>query len=265
MRNPCKHTSNQHKYTKCAEITICQCPSVRKFTVKNKSDKKCREIDLDYTASKLQELINDSSACNDCSRISSLLYDFLHETGDKGFVSFKVNQNIIIVAIQEFIFPEHRIQYIKHLPAVMDILEFLSWKAKDVKQYQIHLDRMLELCCEPLVLEKNSEILSSLEFVEQYLSVLGYILVILPTKAEVLQVCRALGHMLIHSKYVEGPTVPLEIYHQAMERSQLPIVLAKLLEVSSHDIYQRILDLLFIVVSLSSLCCESNLKNEQTN
>ncbi|XP_033222568.1 cilia- and flagella-associated protein 69-like [Belonocnema kinseyi] len=225
-----KHTSVKKEYTNCAKPIVCPCPNDRKFSVLTKNVYHCREIDLDYTLSKLQELINDSFACNDGDRICNLLYDFLHETADRGF-------------------------YIKHLAAVMDILEFLSLKAKSVKQYQIHLDRMLELCNQPLVLEKTSEILSCADVIEQYFTVLGYLLAILPSTAEVLQVYRAVGCLLIQSKHVEGSTIPLEICHRAMERSQLPIILAKLVQVSSFDIYERVLHLIFILVSVSSICC----------
>ena len=144
----------------------------------------------------------------------------------------------------------------KHLIAIMDILEFLSCKSKEVKYFQVHLDYMLDLCSQPLLLERNSKVLSCIEVLEQYFTVLGYLLLTLSTKEEISKICRALYYLLFKSNTVDVSTVPLEMRHQAMENSQLPVVLAKLLEVSSSDIYEQVLDLVFILVSVSSKCCE---------
>lgn len=68
---------------------VCRCPNKANFKF---SKAHCRKIDLDKTVLKIQELINDP-ACTFHSRICALLYDFLHENGERGFVSFVKLQN----------------------------------------------------------------------------------------------------------------------------------------------------------------------------
>ncbi|XP_012288237.1 uncharacterized protein LOC105703988 [Orussus abietinus] len=142
-----------------------------------------------------------------------------------------------------------------HLPALIEIIEFLAWKAREVPDYRIHLDRMLQLCGRPPRLEKTSENLFCGRVLQRYFTMFGYLLVILPAQREILQVHEALHELLTRTKPAVISAAKPELCRVAMENSELPVVVTRLAEFSPPHMYPKILDLIFLLASVSYKCC----------
>lgn len=74
------------KKSVCPKYVNCDCPSL----YLNDAEK-CRRIDVDYTVEKLRQLVSDSVTNDHVERISRLLYDYLREIGNDGYVSFNLH------------------------------------------------------------------------------------------------------------------------------------------------------------------------------
>lgn len=139
----------------------------------------------------------------------------------------------------------------------MSVLEFLAWKTREVEGYRAHLGRMLQLCSRPPLLERASDSLTSSVITEHYFTLLGYLLTILPREEEIQQVRDALDALLIgQTKPANVAAVKLDFRRRAMENSKLPVIVAELLEAALPKIYPKILELAFVLTSVSRQCCE---------
>ncbi|XP_071562592.1 cilia- and flagella-associated protein 69-like [Temnothorax nylanderi] len=209
------------------------CPKyvIYDFPVSHLNDaEKCRRIDADYTVEKLRKLVSDPVTSDNVARISRLLSDYLREIGDDGYP-------------------------VKHLPAVMRVLEFLAWKTREANDYRAHLDRMLQLCSQPPLLKHTSESLVSSAVMEHYFTLLGYLLTILPDEEDVQRIHAALDCLLIKTKPKNVAAVKLDFRRRAMENSKLPIIIVELLEAAMLRMYQKILELAYMLASISNQCC----------
>ncbi|XP_036149500.1 uncharacterized protein LOC118647855 [Monomorium pharaonis] len=205
---------------------ICDCPVLHLNEVE-----KCRRINADYTIEKLRELVSDPVTNNHVARISRLLSDYLLEIGNNGYP-------------------------VKHLPAVMKVLEFLAWKIKEVNDYRVHLNRMLQLCSQPPLLKQTSECLVSSVVMEHYFTLLGHLLTILPDEEDVQRIHQALDCLLIkRTKLTNVAAVKLDFCRQTMENSRLPIIIVELLKATMPKMYPKILELAYMLASISNKCC----------
>ncbi|XP_011869132.1 PREDICTED: cilia- and flagella-associated protein 69-like, partial [Vollenhovia emeryi] len=147
-------------------------------------------------------------------------------------------------------------QPVKHLPAVMKVLEFLAWKTREANDYRVHLDRMLQLCSQPPLLKHTSESLASSVVMEHYFTLLGYLLTILPDEEDVQRIRQALDCLLIgRTKPTNVAAVKLDFRRRAMENSRLPIIIVELLEAAMPRMYPKILELASTLASISNQCC----------
>lgn len=148
-------------------------------------------------------------------------------------------------------------QPVKHLPAVMKVLEFLAWKTREANDYQVHLDRMLHLCSQPPLLKQTSESLVSSVVMEHYFTLLGYLLTILPDGKNIQRIHKALDCLLIkRMKSANVAAVKLDFCRRNMENSRLPIIVVELLEAAMPKMYPKILELAHTLASISNHCCE---------
>ncbi|XP_017798308.1 PREDICTED: uncharacterized protein LOC108579312 [Habropoda laboriosa] len=170
------------------------------------------KVDTNYILQKLDKLISDPIISNSVPRICRLLYEYLHEVGDNGY--------------------------------------FLAENVQLVKEYELHFDRMLELCNLPPLLEKSFEGVTNCHILEQYFTLLGDLLVILP-KHQALKVHQALHSLLLRTKLTNVNVIKLKHCRRAMEKSKLPLIVVELLQASFPDIYPKILDLIFLLSSTS--------------
>ncbi|XP_076619072.1 uncharacterized protein LOC143340711 [Colletes latitarsis] len=187
------------------------------------------DTNINYILRKLDELISDPVTSNSTPRICRLLYEYLHEVGDNGYK-------------------------VKDLPTVIKILPFLARNVKSVKEYELYLDQMLGLCNLTPLLEKYSENLIIFDIMEQYFTLLGHLLEILPTNEQILKVHEALHSLLLRTHSTNVATVKLEYCHRVMEKSKLPISVTNLLKVSVPSMYQKVLELIFLLSSISYTC-----------
>ncbi|KMQ91612.1 Uncharacterized protein C7orf63 [Lasius niger] len=139
----------------------------------------------------------------------------------------------------------------------MKVLEFLAWKSREVDVYRVHLDRMLRLCNRPPLLKRTSESLVSFAIMEHYFTMLGYLLIILPKEEDIQQIHEALDCLLIgRTKVTHVAAMKLDLRRRAMENSRLPVIIVELLEAALTRMYPKILELAFMLASVSSQCCE---------
>lgn len=139
----------------------------------------------------------------------------------------------------------------------MKVLEFLAWKSREVDDYRVHLDRMLRLCNRPPLLKRTSESLVSFAIMEHYFTMLGYLLIILPKEEDIQQIHEALDCLLIgRTKVTHVAAMKLDLRRRAMENSRLPVIIVELLEAALTRMYPKILELAFMLASVSSQCCE---------
>ncbi|XP_035727792.1 uncharacterized protein LOC118444056 [Vespa mandarinia] len=225
-----KYQDEKRNFISSRKIIKCSCPDNTKF-----GKEKCREIDVDYVVHKLHELISDPVTKNDVSRISRLLYDYQEQLCDRAYM-------------------------VKHLPMVIKIIEFLVTNAKSVEDYRLHLDQMLEFSNRPPLLEKFFQNVTCSDIMEQYFTFFGYLLTILPRKQELLKVHEALRSLLIRTVPGDPSAVKSEICRAAMEKSNLSFIVTEILKTSSPEEYPTILELIFLLSSISCLCCHKMLE-----
>ncbi|KAK0167140.1 hypothetical protein PV327_004576 [Microctonus hyperodae] len=194
------------------------------------SNKYIKKKDSNYCIEKLSELIADP-----ISRENKLWIDRL------------LNRFLLEVPINSY--------KVKHLPAIMTILEFLATKIQDIPEYKKYLNIMLDICAYPPLLEKSSEYLSCSDIIVHYFTVLGYLLVLIPNNQEIIKTLDIINKLLIRSTPVEISAIKLEFVHSAVEKSRLPLILSDLIQISSSEIFKDILDTTFNVASISNMCC----------
>lgn len=155
----------------------------------------------------------------------------------------------------------------KHLSAIMKVLEFLAWKSSEVKDYRIYLDRMLWLCSKPPLLERTSESLVSSAIMEHYFTLLGYLLAIVSREEEILRIHDALDCLLIGRARpaTNVAAVKLDFRRCSMENSRLPITIVELLRGATLGVYPQVLQVAFTLTSVSHKCCKWLYYQECTN
>lgn len=140
---------------------------------------------------------------------------------------------------------------------MIQVLEFLACRSKEVKEYEAHLDRMLEIAKRPPRLKRMSENLVSSVVMEQYFTLLGHLLTILSDKEQHRQICDAIDSLLIARAELTNVTaVRMDLRHRAVENSCLPNIVVGLLENALPKAYTMFLELASVLASVSFQCCE---------
>lgn len=139
---------------------------------------------------------------------------------------------------------------------IIKILEFLAQNVQAFEEYEPHLERMLDLCNLPPLLERSSEAATNSDIMEQYFTLLGHLLLFLPTDARVLKIHKALYSLLLGTRSIDITAVKREYCCRAMEKSNLPITLTELLCASLLDTYEKVLELVLLLSSISHTCCK---------
>lgn len=149
---------------------------------------------------------------------------------------------------------------VQDLHLVSRLLEFVASRSRKVTEYGKLLDRMLHLCKLRPILEKSSDLLRCNDALESYFSTLGHLTRLLDTDREILTVLEAVSDLSDESrnnnKLSIPPSLNLEICHEAIQKSTLPIFLTELLRDSSPDVYGRTLDVVLVIVTISIDCCK---------
>lgn len=92
---------------------------------------------------------------------------------------------------------------------------------------------------------------------QHYFTLLGYLLTILPDEEGVQRIHEALDCLLIgRKKSTNIAAVKLDFRHRAMEDSRLPIIIVELLEAALPKMYPTILELAYMLASVSNQCCK---------
>lgn len=149
-------------------------------------------------------------------------------------------------------------QYAKHLPQIGEILEFLAPRARCVDEYLHFLHRLVELCREPPLLECASEALSCGPDLTRYFSLLGYLLVLVPTRGCFQLLVGAVERLVGCEQRARKQAVRLQARREALEGSRLPVTLAELADIASAATYPDVLRMIEAVVRASDVCCETD-------
>ncbi|XP_076642623.1 cilia- and flagella-associated protein 69-like [Halictus rubicundus] len=213
----------------CPKYVMLECPETDKIPANLFDFMKQSEVDPNYTLTKLDELISDPVTKDSAPRICRLLHKYLHGIKNHGYK-------------------------VKDLPKIIRILEFLVQNVDSVEQYKQLLNEMLKLCSLPPLLEKSSEILTNNDRIEQYFTLLGKLLAVLPTKEQALEIHKAIHSLLLNRDSSNVAAIKIKDCLAFMEKSQLPNMVVKTLEGSLPEMYQKILELVFLLSSISYKC-----------
>ncbi|XP_078050686.1 uncharacterized protein LOC144477099 [Augochlora pura] len=77
------------KAFKCPKHVNRECPETDKIPAKLFDFMKESEVDVNHTLTKLDELISDPATKDSAPRICRLLYEYLHQVENNGYVSFE--------------------------------------------------------------------------------------------------------------------------------------------------------------------------------
>lgn len=91
---------------------------------------------------------------------------------------------------------------------------------------------------------------------EHYFTLLGYLLTILSYEEDIQWIHEALDCLLIEGKKSNIAAVKLDFRRRAMEDSKLPIIIVELLEAAMPKVYPKILELAYMLASVSNQCCK---------
>ncbi|OXU26262.1 hypothetical protein TSAR_007122 [Trichomalopsis sarcophagae] len=216
------------------------CPSFRSYSSLELltcseigEDDECRLVKLNNTIKKLSDLIDDPINREDTTYIACLLCKFLRYNGSDGY-------------------------YVKHLPQIGEILEFVALRARMSSEYLDILYQLLELCSKPLLLHRTSEILTCAKTLRRYVSFLGYLMILVPTRQAFIMAKTAIEGLVTHekSKKRRRDAVKPDARREAVEASRLPVTLDELAEVVSDETYPDILEIILALVSVSQVCCK---------
>lgn len=123
-----------------------------------------------------------------------------------------------------------------------------------MNEYKEYFDKMLILCKGSILLKKPSEIITASEILEEYLTFFEYLLVIADDE-DITIIQQILLHLLT-LKTLERNEIDSEVCCKAMEETTLPITVVQLIQISSINIYQHLLELTLLMATSSALCCE---------
>ncbi|KAH0549865.1 hypothetical protein KQX54_015414 [Cotesia glomerata] len=190
---------------------------------------------INYKIERLRKLISDPITRENEIWIDRLLNSCLREIGHQGYK-------------------------LKYLSFVIDVLQFLSWKSNERSEYKRHLNDMINLCAYSPLLEGFSENSLHSETLENYFTVLGYLTILLPCQEQVINILKSLSKLLNRSSLSNNFTLKFEICCQSIEKSELPFIIVKLIEISPPKMYTKVLDTTYVLASVSKICCHKMLK-----
>ncbi|XP_066601002.1 cilia- and flagella-associated protein 69-like [Prorops nasuta] len=197
-------------------------------------------------------------ADDDTEAIIYELEVFLAKPSNDGFSEFQELLNKFLCSSSEG-------YLVKQLPIVIKLMEFLATRSKRNSTYRNNLYKMLDLCAKRPLLEKSSEILHLELTMREYFIGLGYILTLTPIEEAMLKVLEALRVLLTGEKPARKNQVNLECCKSAMESTILPKIVAHLLEGSYPDIYPTVLQIVYLLASVSKICCHKMLRENILN
>ncbi|XP_031776922.1 uncharacterized protein LOC100118447 isoform X2 [Nasonia vitripennis] len=238
-----------HASSEPSDDQLLTCPSFRSYSSlvlltcsKIGEDDECRLVKLNNTIKKLSDLIDDPINKQDTPYIACLLCKFLRYNGSDGY-------------------------YVKHLPQIGEILEFVALCARMSSEYLDILYQLLELCSKPLLLHCTSEILTCAKTLRRYFSFLGYLMILVPTRRAFIMAKTAIEGLVTHekSKKRRRDAVKPDARREAVEASRLPVTLDELAEVVSDETYPDILEIILALVSVSQVCCHRFLETGIVN
>lgn len=139
---------------------------------------------------------------------------------------------------------------------MIDVLQFLSWKSNERSEYKRHLNDMINLCAYSPLFEGFSENSLHSETLENYFTVLGYLTILLPCQEQIINILKSLSKLLNRSSLSGNSALKFEICCQSIEKSELPFILVKLIEISPPKIYAKVLDTTYVLASVSKISCK---------
>ncbi|KAK6625578.1 hypothetical protein RUM43_005877 [Polyplax serrata] len=144
---------------------------------------------------------------------------------------------------------------IDDIPSIVEIVEHFSRNRTSCPEFS---DFVCDLICpsmNPPVIQKNSDLMRSKKIMKDYFTLLGELLATFENDYHQNRVLDVIECLISRRKLADVAAVKVSICQEAMEDSELPYVVAVLMETVSYDLYFRYLDLAvqIILVSLKSV------------
>ncbi|KAL7299171.1 hypothetical protein TKK_0007767 [Trichogramma kaykai] len=138
-----------------------QCPSILSCSLEsipntNTDTEEIRLFKLNEILKKFIDLLNDPIKREDVTDICRLSSEFFQFNGEDGY-------------------------YVRYLPRIDDIIEFMCLRVKQMEQLLCHIEQYCHLCSKPFILGFPKDI-SDLISIEHHYSLMGYLLILAPSE-----------------------------------------------------------------------------------
>ncbi|KAJ9600853.1 hypothetical protein L9F63_000965, partial [Diploptera punctata] len=143
----------------------------------------------------------------------------------------------------------------KDLQHVIPVMEHFSKHLDEITEYLEVFRSLLHLCSSPIKLEKSSEGLFKLKELQEFFTVLGYMIICVNNDNLRFLLIDVIRHHLTRDGPVDAEYVKLNLCHLAMECSLLAQIVGEVLELVSWNLYPCLLELAFLITTTSNRCC----------
>ncbi|KAJ8980209.1 hypothetical protein NQ317_002222 [Molorchus minor] len=126
----------------------------------------------------------------------------------------------------------------------------------EVPDYTALLEQILEICSIPPLLTMSSDVLTFARDLQEYFSLMGYLLVCLKTQCLQSLVSNSLVSLLTRDIPDQRSYLPLRFRKKYAENSRLPEILGQLLEIADENLYTQTLQIILLLVKESDKTCK---------
>uniref|UniRef100_A0ABD2X819 Cilia- and flagella-associated protein 69 ARM repeats domain-containing protein n=1 Tax=Trichogramma kaykai TaxID=54128 RepID=A0ABD2X819_9HYME len=224
-----------------------QCPSILSCSLEsipntNTDTEEIRLFKLNEILKKFIDLLNDPIKREDVTDICRLSSEFFQFNGEDGY-------------------------YVRYLPRIDDIIEFMCLRVKQMEQLLCHIEQYCHLCSKPFILGFPKDI-SDLISIEHHYSLMGYLLILAPSENVFFMVANAIkiqfSKKTNKSKFTKD-IISLEEMLGALIRSKFLLTFTNIMATCSMKVYQKCLEIAAVLTSISNELCfrilESGVEN----
>ncbi|XP_031342178.1 cilia- and flagella-associated protein 69-like [Photinus pyralis] len=208
----------------------CECESEKVVL-----DQNCPQ-NLQWIVRKLAFLMHDEIATHQLERQTDLLDKFIHLSP--------------------------RAFWLHDIPYIIKILEHLFKHINTFCLFKPRLKSLLNLAIVPPLLERASDVLELGRDLDEYCSFLGYMLIEVQEVELRDLILLAITNLVRKIAPIVVNSVPHQALLQSVERSQLPTVVTKLLELADEDLFDALLDICWLFVKISDAVCHQMIQED---
>ncbi|KAF5281280.1 hypothetical protein FQA39_LY05166 [Lamprigera yunnana] len=141
------------------------------------------------------------------------------------------------------------------LPFIIKLLETLFERVRHYCLLEKPLETLLGICSMPPILTKTSDIIEFARDLDEYFSFLGYSLIrVRDVKLKHL-ILNAIENLLDRKFPTASNCVTVKACHNSVEHGELPNVASKLMQFADSDLYEKLLNICWLLVKVSVPVC----------